>query len=874
MKRIALFLYIMLSVAVCFHASAEKLDRQWTIFLVQHTHTDIGYTRPQSEILSEHLRYIDYAIDFSELTANYPEEARFRWTCEAAWAVTEYLKLRPAKQIERLRRCIENGQIEVTGMYFNMAELADEEALKYFFHPLKEVSDAGIPMKLAMQNDVNGAAWCLTDYLSDMGVKYFWIGSNKTRSLLPFDMPTVFRWVSPSGKTLIAQRSEHYNTGNFWGIEKSDSAMFHQRSTEFLSNIAGKGFPFDAVGIQFEGYMTDNAPPSYSCCEFVKKWNETHDNPKLRTATASEYMDYICSKYGETSLPEYKVAWPDWWTDGFGSAAKETGEVRKGQADMTAVTGLLAMEELAGGKISEETKKEIESVYNQFLFYDEHTFGAAESIDNPNCWNSQIQFDNKSSYAWAGVRKAQLMYENAAGLLQEHICPLEKPSVTLFNPLLGSSDAYANVFIDYDIVPRDGSFRLVNDKEEEAWAQRTKGIAEGAYYRIFAKNVPSLGYRTYYIEPTKEDVHPLDTKALLENEFYRIEADCQKGGIVSIMDKKAGNRELVDKEADEALGSFIYRRMENRDATNGGPAKGITQSIWSDVQTVEKKDGTLYESLKMKGFSPAADKNGISCEIRLFKKEPRIELTYSMVREDNFDCNGIFVAFPFTRENPQLIMDVQGGLMKPGENQLEGSSNDWNTMQNFVAARSENHQILFSSQEIPLVILGDMYEGPYHYKKEYSKPTVYSWVMNNYWFTNFQASQKGEFQWSYTLTTRANTSDADALQSMLSYRVGLYGRVQPAKKTANKQSLPMERSLLALDAPEYVVATHSAPSAFGKGIVLQIRNMGEKKTSFSLVDGEGRKKAFTQVDALERKMGKKSKSMDIEPSGNILVMIE
>ena len=38
--------------------------RQWTMYLVQHTHTDIGYTRPQTEILPEHLRYIDYALDY------------------------------------------------------------------------------------------------------------------------------------------------------------------------------------------------------------------------------------------------------------------------------------------------------------------------------------------------------------------------------------------------------------------------------------------------------------------------------------------------------------------------------------------------------------------------------------------------------------------------------------------------------------------------------------------------------------------------------------------------------------------------------------------------------------------------------------------
>ena len=38
--------------------------KKWEIYFVQHSHTDIGYTRPQSEILAEHMRYIDYALDY------------------------------------------------------------------------------------------------------------------------------------------------------------------------------------------------------------------------------------------------------------------------------------------------------------------------------------------------------------------------------------------------------------------------------------------------------------------------------------------------------------------------------------------------------------------------------------------------------------------------------------------------------------------------------------------------------------------------------------------------------------------------------------------------------------------------------------------
>ena len=91
--------------------------RKWEIYLVQHAHTDIGYTRPQSEILAEHQRYIDYALDYCDKTDNFPEDAKFRWTCESAWVVKEYLKTRPASQIERLKKRVAEGRIEITGMF-------------------------------------------------------------------------------------------------------------------------------------------------------------------------------------------------------------------------------------------------------------------------------------------------------------------------------------------------------------------------------------------------------------------------------------------------------------------------------------------------------------------------------------------------------------------------------------------------------------------------------------------------------------------------------------------------------------------------------------------------------------------------------------
>ena len=269
--------------------------KKWQIYFVQHSHTDIGYTRPQSEILAEHMRYIDYALDYCDQTDQLPDDAKFRWTCESAWVTREYLRSRPSSQIDRFKKRIAEGRIEVTGMYANMAEISDENVMYDFLQPLKEFNKLGIPVKAAMQNDVNGIAWCMPDYFKNTGVKYLIMGINETRSILPFDKPTAFWWEAPSGERMLAFRADHYMTGNNFGIEsksiKAGNMLWH------LADLDSRGYPFDKIGIQYSGYRTDNAPPSTAACELVKQWNDKYESPKLRLSVASEFSEYVEKNY-------------------------------------------------------------------------------------------------------------------------------------------------------------------------------------------------------------------------------------------------------------------------------------------------------------------------------------------------------------------------------------------------------------------------------------------------------------------------------------------------------------------------------------------------------------------------------------------------
>ncbi len=61
-------------------------------YILNHSHTDIGFTDHQDLVFRQHAAFIDQALDLCEKTADYPEEAQYRWTCEVTGTTERYLE--------------------------------------------------------------------------------------------------------------------------------------------------------------------------------------------------------------------------------------------------------------------------------------------------------------------------------------------------------------------------------------------------------------------------------------------------------------------------------------------------------------------------------------------------------------------------------------------------------------------------------------------------------------------------------------------------------------------------------------------------------------------------------------------------------------
>ncbi|NUN95022.1 MAG: hypothetical protein HUU16_02510 [Candidatus Omnitrophica bacterium] len=807
--------------------------REWTVYFVQHTHTDIGYTRAQDELLPDFLRQIDHALDYCDLTESYPDEARFRWTCETAWAVREYLKRRSPEQIERLKNRVAEGRIEVTGLYLNMDDIADENALAASLQPIRELRNMGFPVTTAMQNDVPGAAWALVDYLNECGVKSIGLGINNDRTPRPFDRPTAFWWESPSGKRILAWRPDHYHTGNHLRIHQGSVDGFRGNLLEYLETIQRKGYPFDRVAIQFSGMQIDNSPPATTACDLVRDWNETHAWPRLKLAVAGEFLEHVEREWAD-DLPTYRSAWPNWWTDGFAFAHVETAKARAAHANLNVAQGLLSMASLLGEPIPDSAHATMRQVEENLLFYDEHTFGAQEEFSRPMAENSIVQWGEKVSHVWEAVKGCAMLRETAWGALLGRIRRESGATLAVFNTLAWERSGTVEVYIGHEMLPPNRPARFVDvatGKEVPALLSRSR--FEGSYWTLWVSDVPPMGGKTLRIELRDREAHgapsPDHTDPILENEFYRLVVDPASGTLTSLYDKELG-RELVDRGASWGFGQFIRDRLtDDHFHDRESFLERSTRTSLRELSVRNLGEGPLWSSILASGNAEgcvhSADQPGFQCEFRLYRHEKRIEVRCSIRKQFAPEPESIYIAFPFASKEGKVVYEVQGGVVNPETDQIPGSSADWQTFQNFVSVQDQEGQVILTSDQVPLVQLGDINMGKWMDTIEIEKPHVYSWVMNNYWTYNFRGSKESEFTWSYHLTSSRDTSNSSATRFGWSARFPLAATAFPPGGSGEGES---SFSTFGVKTPN-VLVVNSAPVEEDDSILLHLRELDGKR---------------------------------------------
>jgi len=90
------------------------MKKKWEVFVIQHSHIDIGYTHRQEVIEAYHRQFMRQAIEY----ANSPDQdqrtdkTKFKFTCEGFWAVELFWEEASKSEKEAFIKALKDGTME------------------------------------------------------------------------------------------------------------------------------------------------------------------------------------------------------------------------------------------------------------------------------------------------------------------------------------------------------------------------------------------------------------------------------------------------------------------------------------------------------------------------------------------------------------------------------------------------------------------------------------------------------------------------------------------------------------------------------------------------------------------------------------------
>ncbi|MEV4158824.1 glycoside hydrolase family 38 C-terminal domain-containing protein [Nonomuraea dietziae] len=755
-------------------------QRHWDVFVVHHSHLDIGYTDPQGTVLRHHLDYLDAALRLTEESEDWPDDAKFRWTVESSMPALRWLAARPRDLVEAFKERVREGLIEVTALPFQLhTEACSTEEL---YRQLRFTEE--LPTRSAMHTDVPGAVVGLVDALNAAGVRYLAAAHNWAGRSVPYlhggdKLTRPFRWRAPSGNELLVWFTDTphgmaYMEGNTVGLADSFE-LADDLLPRYLSALAGRGYPYgpgtfgwqgpdadrapyelDALHLRVQGAHADNAGPSIVPASIVREWNTRWAFPRLRSAINSDFFAHVEERYHDR-LAVHEGDWTDWWADGLGSGARPLGYVRRAQSALRAAETLHT---LAGADATEQ----IDLAYDKVALFNEHTWGAA------NPWEDAEEAGDSGGLQWtrksAGAYDAQ---DDSADLLQAGMRRFGRrfggTGFVVVNPGTQRRTDVVRAFLPRDIVPLEQPIALVDERTGERIAHHEEVVHPvdwptrpiGRHVSAVVRDLPGYGYAFVSIQQG-DAVATQEIDETIENEFYRVSYDVREGYIRSIFDKVAG-RELVNADAAAGFGQYVYDRYATAPHFNhmSGHVGAHDRTLLGDraigrhAAVVKAERTAIGEKLVVELQAKGAD--WVRTTIELHAGVPRLDLTYQLAKQGTPAKEAVFVAFPFASESPPSAWELTGGV--GGGPSVPGSAAYMLPIRHWITFDDPGLSIAWATLEAPLVQLGTIHMpyAPFPATLDEEQATIYSWALNNIWDTNFPTQQQGETTFRYAVTS-------------------------------------------------------------------------------------------------------------------------
>jgi alpha-mannosidase len=541
--------------------------------------------------------------------------------------------------------------------------------------------------------DVPGRSIQVPQILEKAGIKYLFVSRMKEG---------FYNWYSPDGSKIFT-----YSPGNYgWSLLvyqyfEEDAITAMQKLNKVIQNWN-------------EYYASRNIPPHYAIVistdaggpkdytKIITEWNSIAkssgvDIPLLQHSTAEEFL-------GKIDVPEAKIdsisgERPDLWLYIHGPAHYEAIKAKKaGAVSLPAAELFSSIEGVIRGKLSAYPASDLYKGWYKSI-YPDHGWGGNNGAITDSIFRVSLEEGN--------VTGEKILGESLQGI--SSLVELKNSNnILVFNDLSWNRKGRVTV----DISGKKGDNWIVSD---------TKGViipsvllSDGVKKSISfeAENVPSLGYKTYYLKngkaPSGEQV--IAGNNYYENRYYKIKLG--PGGITSLFDKEldkeifnttkyAGGDLLSLGYSGNGAGEFIHITPTNYEGTESLSMKAVSWTL-----TGNDPVSAVYESsYRMKNFT-------VRQIITIYHRTKKIDLEYDIPDWPGEHNRQLRVAFPLNMNDSQITYDVPMGIVNVGKDELNRPPLGWSwegtyrqmpkeinprEIENFISASSSNTGFTMSS---------------------------------------------------------------------------------------------------------------------------------------------------------------------------------
>lgn len=768
------------------------------VYIVHHSHTDVGYTDLQEQVIYNQRQNIKTAVALikkgKEENLSYRD---LKWNCETAYCVEQFLENASEEEKNDFFELVRTGSIGISATWLNFNDLADCEMLDHKTAKLQQIfTEQGFPVKTAMNADINGISLGARDVLIKNGIEFLYTNIHTHHGMYPlYQNQTPYFWENEEGKRLLVWSGEHYNLGNALGIVfdrnlnyatedyfgKKGSAepleQLHKNLSESIREYEENGYPYDFYITSVSGVFSDNAPVNPAIAVMVEEFNARYkEEVQLKMVTLQQLYDLIRDKVADA--PAYRGAINDWWGNGVGStpyAVKHYKEALR----LSHICDRLEQ------KTGVRNEKLAQAGEDNALLYAEHTWGHSATISNPYdtlVTNLDIR---KTSYASkaheaSAMRKSEqchllgdiLRYYNGSGRVkavsmsrQKRVLPVDFYVETISKSGVKVTDAKSGEVLPVQLSshPRGVMVSFVSEFEpleeklfifEEQPAKEEKLFSRAAW--IGAERVRDI--------VNEYDAESYRLPYGLENDWFKISYRIGEG-ITSFYNKKSGVEML--KDGLEAFFTPVYERTQIRKGIGeerrllGRNIRGLhAEQYQGDLTDIKIMDnGPVFSRVKLTFELEGTYHSDVV--IKMYRNLPKIDFTYRIAKTLSEDIESVYLPLALNLPETEVYIREGGVPMRPGMDQLPGSNMEYYVADQGILYRGREQSVLIGTRDTALIYMGQMEHHPIvlcDNKAENNQRPVYSWIMNNTWETNFKMDLSGFGEFCYTLELAEGTT--------------------------------------------------------------------------------------------------------------------